>query len=257
MTYEMQDIFTSPVNGHHYSLRCFPIERSCQKVKEEHWKIFPGSVNAMEVDSFGNQILTGKCEAFHERFYVSVSAIVCVENGTCTDSRESYQLGMFRSQTSLTKMGKELQKFYQEQCPVKETDVWKRTKELMNCLVRVFRYEKNTTTVRTTAEEAFALGSGVCQDYAHILLSLCRRSGMTARYVAGSIPGEGETHAWIEVYKDGIWKGFDPTHNREVDENYICFVVGRDASDCLMNRGIFYGPAGQQMKIYVKMEECL
>ena len=93
----------------------------------------------------------------------------------------------------------------------------------------------------------------MCQDYAHILLALCRREGLTARYVAGTIPGEGETHAWIEVWHEGRWKGFDPTNDRETDESYLTFAVGRDAEDCSLSRGVFIGAGNQNQYIRCEM----
>ncbi len=60
-------------------------------------------------------------------------------------------------------------------------------------------YSHDRTTVFTTAAEAFALRAGVCQDYSHVLLSLCRYCGLPARYVSGHLLGEGGTHAWVEV----------------------------------------------------------
>lgn len=251
----MQDVFYSPVHGHHYSLRCFPMDRSCQTIRNMEWQVSPGSINGWGFDSFGNRVLTGKCEETHLQLQVSVKATVCTDGGECIDSRQPYQLGMFRYETPLTKMGIELEKFYQEKNFVGIKNVWERTIKWMNYLAHVFQYEKYVTTAKTTAEQAFAGKKGVCQDYAHILLSLCRKEGMVARYVAGCIPGEGETHAWVEVYQNGIWKGFDPTNNRMVDEDYICFAVGRDASDCPLNRGIYFGNPEQKMNIYVKMEE--
>ena len=61
------------------------------------------------------------------------------------------------------------------------------------------RYAHGVTGVKTTAAEAFALRQGVCQDYAHVMLALCRACGLPARYVSGHLLGEGGTHAWVEV----------------------------------------------------------
>lgn len=83
------------------------------------------------------------------------------------------------------------------------------------------------------------LGSGVCQDYAHILLALARRSGFAARYCMGLVPGEGATHAWVEIALPDGWHGYDPTFACEAGEEHLRFAVGRDAADCRAERGIF------------------
>ena len=104
----------------------------------------------------------------------------------------------------------------------------------------------HASNVCATAEQALAKRKGVCQDYAHVMLSVCRHVGLTARYIAGLLGGEGATHAWVEVYQDGRWVGLDPTHNRLVDDNYITIAHGRDYRDCMLDIGIFSGYNVQQ-----------
>lgn len=68
---------------------------------------------------------------------------------------------------------------------------------------------------------------------------MCRHVGLTARYIAGLLGGEGATHAWVEVYHNERWIGLVPTHNRMVDDNYITIAHGRDYRDCMLDIGIF------------------
>ncbi len=60
-------------------------------------------------------------------------------------------------------------------------------------------YEAGVTTVQTTAAEALALRRGMCQDYAHVMIAICRAAGLAARYVSGHLLGEGGSHVWVEV----------------------------------------------------------
>lgn len=126
---------------------------------------------------------------------------------------------------------------------------------LMHELYRRFSYERGCTHVSTTAAEAFALGKGVCQDYAHIYVVLCRLAGFPARYVTGMAVGEGATHAWAEVWQNGKWTAYDPTHDCPADDRYIKLSHGRDFADCSVDRGCFFGGAGQEQTVYVKVEE--
>ena len=64
---------------------------------------------------------------------------------------------------------------------------------------RSLEYADGVTSVTTTAAEALALGRGVCQDSAHVMLALCHLAGLPARYVSGHLIGQGGTHAWVEV----------------------------------------------------------
>lgn len=125
----------------------------------------------------------------------------------------------------------------------------------MHRLHHDFTYEKEVTGVFTTAEEAWRGGCGVCQDYAHVMISLCRLAGIPARYVTGMLIGEGYSHAWVEVSSEGKWYGLDPTNDLPVTDSHIKLGNGRDASDCSINRGLLKGGGIQQQTICVKVEE--
>jgi len=107
-------------------------------------------------------------------------------------------------------------------------------------------YLHGSTGVRTTAAEALALGRGVCQDYAHLMLSLCRACSMPARYVSGHLVGTGGTHAWVEVVLpagdgtgEAIAWAFDPTHACRGGLNYVTVAVGGDYSDVAPTSGTY------------------
>ncbi len=277
LIYELRILFSEPVFDRFYSLRCFPKNRSMQEVCSCAYKIVPCSGSECQGrDSFGNQILYGRMEEAGREFGITMTAVAAVREGPEPEPSSYYRLGMYRYQTPYTSPGQSIREFLKmHQKPGHETAkspeapfpagflnrrtepgaIWKRTEVLMDEVWNKFSYQSGSTNAGTTAEEAFAQRQGVCQDYAQILLSILREEGITARYVAGAVPGEGETHAWVEVWQDGYWKGFDPTNNRATDASYLVFAVGRDAWDCALNRGIFRGNAGQEKRIYVKMEE--
>lgn len=112
-------------------------------------------------------------------------------------------------------------------------------------------YTPGATTIDTTAEEALKLRRGVCQDYAHILIALCRMEKIPARYVVGMMEGEGASHAWVEVFSDGLWYGIDPTNLGFVVDDYVKISHGRDYRDCVVNKGKFYGGARQKQTVSV------
>lgn len=86
------------------------------------------------------------------------------------------------------------------------------------------------TSLDTPASEIIKTHQGVCQDYAHLMIALCRLHDIPARYVCGFMEGEGETHAWVEVCDGNAWHGFDPTHNEEISCGYVKLAHGRDAA---------------------------
>lgn len=112
---------------------------------------------------------------------------------------------------------------------------------------RTMRFGAGATQIQTPASVALAGRQGVCQDYAHVMLAICRACGMPSRYVSGFIPGEGYMHAWVEALvadsRTGTahWEGFDPTHNRRPDDHYLAVAIGRDYADISPVSGSFYG----------------
>jgi transglutaminase-like putative cysteine protease len=116
---------------------------------------------------------------------------------------------------------------------------------------RAMSYETGVTDVATTAAEALALGRGVCQDYAHVMIALCRLCGIPARYVSGHLLGEGAMHAWVEVLLpsaahpgEGVAWPYDPTHDRPISLCYLTVAVGRDYADVSPTRGTFRAMSG-------------
>lgn len=120
--------------------------------------------------------------------------------------------------------------------------------EAVNAWVfRSMHYGHGTTDTRTTAASALQIGRGLCQDYAHIMLAICRFAGLPARYVSGHMLGEGGSHAWVEVL---LWDGhgayvaipYDPTNHRRATPAYITVAVGRDYRDVSPTTGSFIAP---------------
>ena len=107
-------------------------------------------------------------------------------------------------------------------------------------------YRHGVTGVKTTAAEALALGAGVCQDYAHVMLAVCRACGLPSRYVSGHMLGQGGTHAWVEVVVpagdgtgEAIAHAFDPTHASRGGLGYVSVAVGGDYADVAPTSGTY------------------
>jgi transglutaminase-like putative cysteine protease len=106
----------------------------------------------------------------------------------------------------------------------------------------------DATTVSTTAAEAYALRRGVCQDFAHVMLTVCRLVGIPARYVSGHLLGErGGSHAWVEVLvpdpAGARVLAFDPTNGCRADSRHLPVAVGRDYVDVAPTSGVYSGAA--------------
>lgn len=115
-------------------------------------------------------------------------------------------------------------------------------------------YQHGVSGVRTTAAEALSIGRGVCQDYSHLMLSVCRACRLPARYVSGHLIGEGGTHAWVEVVLpihdgtgDAIAWTFDPTHASRGGLNYVTIAVGGDYHDVAPTSGTYQAPVSGRL----------
>ena len=113
-------------------------------------------------------------------------------------------------------------------------------------------YRQGVTGVHTTAAEAWAHRTGVCQDIAHLALGAMRAVGIPARYVSGYLHpkpnaaiGEtvtGESHAWVEWFCGQEWRGFDPTNQIDIGDRHVIVGRGRDYNDVPPLRGVYAGP---------------
>lgn len=144
---------------------------------------------------------------------------------------------------------------------LKEHDVVTAATNCCEYVYNNFIYKKGITNVKTTVDEILQHKTGVCQDFAHLMLQILRSSGVPGRYVSGYIcphksglVGEGATHAWVEVFIPGYgWVGMDPTNNIRVSNKHIKLATGRSFIDCSPVTGTFKGPAKQQLFVTVQV----
>ncbi|UOQ69926.1 transglutaminase family protein [Hymenobacter volaticus] len=123
-------------------------------------------------------------------------------------------------------------------------------------------YRQGVTNVETPVKEIWQLKTGVCQDFAHLLLALLRLAGIPARYVSGyvcpqveGVRGYGATHAWVEAYIPFYgWLGLDPTNNCIVNDGHIRVALGRNFRDCTPVKGTYKGISTHRLEVSVQIE---
>ena len=128
-----------------------------------------------------------------------------------------------------------------------------------------FEFEPGATTVSTQVDEVLEQRSGVCQDFAHVMLACLRGQGLPARYVSGYLrtdppPGRARllgvdaSHAWVAVWSPRHgWVELDPTNDTRADQRYITLAWGADFADVVPLRGVILGGRGQSMGIAVSV----
>lgn len=253
-SYSMHLSLTSPVTRHSYALRCLPPDTARQMVSGVTYTVLDDEKPSHSFDSFGTPLLTGYIERPHTAFGFSVTGKAELRPDVFEQSPDA---ALYRCESGLTRPGPALTALHDSLASlsgdgmgfVPDNAPAARAFAMMHAVYARMRYQPGATFVSTTAEQALAGGAGVCQDYVHILLALCRMERIPARYMAGLMGGEGATHAWCEVWHDGVWYPIDPTHDCPALIGYLELAHGRDAADCPLDRGIWYGSAGQTQTV--------
>lgn len=240
--------FNEPVGMHHVMLRCQPAANDFQQLEEEHLILPPLFHLRKSRDVYGNRIIYGGTLEDH-------STLAYVSSGIVKSRRYAIRSEAMRPfygiETTLTAASEEMRTIL----PPLSGSIETRAMEICHLVHTQIEYVPDSTTVVTPAAVVLAQRKGVCQDMAHLMITLCRLAGITARYVNGFLVGEGVTHAWVEVYDNGTWIGIDPTHDRLIDYGYIKIAHGRDVQDCPVNRGTYLGNVIQTTNISVSVVE--
>jgi transglutaminase-like putative cysteine protease len=139
-------------------------------------------------------------------------------------------------------------------------------RRLNQVLFESFDYVPGATEADSPIDLALESASGVCQDFSHIMLAVCRSWGIPARYVSGYLftdSSEGDrsdpdaTHAWVEVFLPSLrWVGFDPTNNVLAGERHVSVAIGRDYSDVPPSRGVYKGDEDSQLVVGVSVRRA-
>ena len=137
-----------------------------------------------------------------------------------------------------------------------QQDTWQAVLALMRFVHGHLKYESASTHVHTHMQDVLTQRRGVCQDFAHVLLGLCRAVKIPACYVSGYLATEAAsaTHAWTEVLIPGIgWRALDPTHNRQPGETYVKIAIGRDYADVAPISGHYVGNTERALEVSVQI----
>lgn len=243
--------FSEPVTNHAFLLRCLPLQAKEQEILSLNLQVMPQKVQLFSGrDSFGNRTLSGWISEEHRDLSYQVSG--CIRRDDMREEAAAF-LSCYRYPSAMTKSSPEMEAYLQKL--VLAGSPSQKAQAIAAALHEDLAYVPGSTSIHTTAVEAFQQRRGVCQDFAHIFLALARRAGIPARYVCGLPVGEGATHAWAEIWQDGHWLGYDPTRNRLADEQYITLARGRDFGDCPIERGVFQGTAKQTQQAFMQVWE--
>ena len=131
-----------------------------------------------------------------------------------------------------------------------------------------FTYSRKSTHARSPIDDALSTRKGVCQDFAHIFITLAREIGIPCRYVSGYLfhrtgddgtdrSAEDGSHAWVEALLPDLgWVGFDPTNDLIAQERHVRVAVGRDYADVPPSRGVYKGKTRSALRVGVQVQKA-
>ncbi len=258
--------FPAAVREHLCELRLEPVTDRHQRLLTAHIDTAPEADIQRYRDAFGNEVHHFSITAPHDHLTTRLSAEVeCLRDNPfdfpgLPPAREAEWIAhALRDVPRLwdyvlhrSPMTPEAGALDLAGCPGHDaaTPLVQSVQEVMAWMGDEFRYDPAATEVHSPVATMVERHAGVCQDFAHLLITVVRGWGVPARYVMGyHYPGEDEpataTHGWVEVLVPGAdWLGFDPTHGLLADHHYIKVAVGRDVRDATPQRGSFKGKEG-------------
>lgn len=237
--------FDDYVHNHSFALRIIPPDTDTQKIITSSLSVTPSVSLRHTVDAFGNNVTTGYIQGDHRFLDFDIKGTAEVD----ASQHSTFYMPCYRYQSEYTEPSEPLKQFHAGLSDRHCESISERAAYFCDVLSDLIEYKKGVTDTKTKAADVFALKAGVCQDFAHLLISLLRMDGIPARYIAGLAFCNGETHAWVEYWNGAHWEGIDPANNCPVNDDYIILAMGRDFRDCAIDRGVMFGTYTQQLQL--------
>jgi transglutaminase-like putative cysteine protease len=273
VTHRTTFVYAGKAHDSFNETRLRPVTDATQRCLSFDLRLAPSAKPREYDDFYGNTVHYFEVAAHHPKLVIDATSVVettptaerpvvpraPVESLERSSERE--MLAEFYNSSHYVPLDVELWREAQDALAEGRSDVWNDVRRLGQHIYRRFAYRPNSTGVNTRATDVLKLRMGVCQDFAHVHLGLCRSMGVPARYVSGYFfndtrrPGEIEaSHAWVEAWVPGHgWAAYDPTHDRMADERYVKVAVGRDYADIRPVNGTYRGAPTRTLKVEVSV----
>lgn len=286
MKYRIRQVTTYDYDGlvpfARHVVRQTPLSSPTQEVLSCSIDIDPDAAHRAEItDFFGNRAIFTTIEKPHRALRVQSDAVVDVRRATPAQTSDSPSVAEVRSLAGLlprldgrapshflfssryARIDGEITAYARESIDDNQS-AFAAGLALAERIKDEFVYDPEATDVSTPVEEAFALRRGVCQDFAHLMISGLRGIGLPAAYVSGYIrtspppgrprlEGADATHAWVALWCGDHqgWIGFDPTNGIAVGEDHIEVAFGRDYDDVAPIGGVIVTSADHELNVSV------
>jgi transglutaminase-like putative cysteine protease len=262
--------YDAPVMASYNEARLTPVTDVDQLTLEARVETTPDAVQQRYWDYWGTQVTAFDLHAPHDSLVVTATCTVDTADARTPSVVPSWHLVRAEAvrdryvelltPTPRTRPDDEMTELAHE--AVQGLDPAEAAQGLTELAHSRVAYRAGSTGVSTSARDAWGLGSGVCQDIAHVTVGLLRTVGLPASYVSGYLHpkasagiGEtvtGESHAWVEVWL-GSWLALDPTNGIPAGERHVVVGRGRDYRDVTPLKGIYSGTGSHALDVVVEV----
>lgn len=269
------------VHSHHL-LHLVPRPASYQECLEHEISIEPAPQRrAAEIDAFANPVLRIEMAQPHRELAVvsqmqievhARPAVLAETTETWEKVRDSFayrgawpsrdqlDAARFRHESPHVRV-KQAFTDYSAECFAAGRPILACAEALSTKLHADITYAPGETSISTSSTEVLETRRGVCQDFAHLMISCLRSRGLPARYVSGYLRtnsrmvGDGASHAWVSVWSPPYgWIEFDPTNGCFAGTDHVAVAWGRDFGDVSPLRGVILGGGAHKLSVTVSVE---
>jgi transglutaminase-like putative cysteine protease len=256
-----------------------------QNVLSHHLTIDPAPSERTEgIDYFGNAVVRFAVETPHDALTVQAESVVAIEDHAPASADDLAQwesalaapgdwgpgidldVVQYRLASPMVPISRESADY--ASASFRPGSSWLEAMLDLTCRIHAeFVYDPEATTVTTEVGEVLRNRRGVCQDFAHFMISCMRSLGLAARYVSGYVVSrvpEGEqrmagadaSHAWVSGFCPGLgWVDYDPTNGKQANMEFISLGWGREFADVSPLRGVVLGAGTQKLKVAVSVQQ--
>lgn len=272
--------YSFPVHQSYHLLHLTPAEVPSQRIVSHRLTVIPEpGMREDRLDYFGNPITILAVEEEHDALVVDAESEIAIKGWFAGDVNASTAWERLASGEAINSVqARDVQQFvaasrhgrhirvladYAAGCFPAGRPVLAGAEALMQRIFQDFTFDPAATDVSTPVERVFEARRGVCQDFAHLMISALRSLGLPARYVSGYIlthPPEGQvklqgadaSHAWVSVWSpEHGWVDFDPTNNIIPNGEHVTIAYGRDYDDISPISGVLLGGGDHEVEVGV------
>lgn len=276
--------YATPVSHAHHVLRLTPVSRDGERVQVAALQIVPEPVSRREgQDFFGNRLTWIEIEEPHSEVTVKLSARVAVDppdeiapettppweqvrdEASTTSDIGPLSPAHFLFPSRIVSLDPDIRDYIRQSFPPGRP-ILAAAVDVITRIKADLVYEIGSTTPTTTPTVCFAQRRGVCQDFAHVMISGLRGIGLPAAYVSGylrtvsltdqpRLQGADAMHAWVMLWCGGKvgWIGLDPTNALLASDAHVMLAFGRDYTDVAPMDGVILGSGGQRIAVSVNV----